>query len=95
MVTVPTDIVVDGVLIGLSAALGAGTGLLFAVALAPEMGLLGVTATEAVGRRWSRRRVLVAAALVGLAITAAGGLGWVVAGGPSGLVTAILGVGAR
>ena len=37
VVTVVTDILADGVLIGLCAALGAGTCLLFAIALAPEM----------------------------------------------------------
>ena len=59
--TVATDILVDGVLIGMSAALGAGTGLIFAIALAPEMGLLGLTAGEALGRSWPARRVIGAA----------------------------------
>lgn len=59
--TVATDILVDGVLIGMSAALGAGTGLIFAIALAPEMGLLGLTAGKALGRSWPARRVIGAA----------------------------------
>lgn len=94
VVTVVTDILADGALIGLSAALGAGTGLLFAIALAPEMGLLGVTAAEALGGRWPAARIVTAAAVTGAAITGAGGLGWLVAQGPRGLVTAVLGLGA-
>ena len=78
VVTVLTDILVDGVLIGLSAALGSGTGLLFAIALAPEMGLLGVTAADSLKDRWPARRVLITAAGIGVGITAAGGLGWLV-----------------
>ena len=89
-----TDIVVDGVLIGLSAALGAGTGLLFAIALGPQMGLLGVTAAEERTGRWPARRIVAVAASIGAAITGAGGLGWLAAQGPTGLATAILGVGA-
>lgn len=60
-VTVVTDILVAGALIGLSAALGAGSGLLFAIAFAPEMGLLGVTAAEALGKRWPPARIITAA----------------------------------
>lgn len=94
VVTVLTDILVDGVLIGLSAALGAGTGLLFAIALAPEMGLLGVTAVDALRERWPRGRVLLLAAGVAAGIVAAGALGWFLAGLPAAVGTLILGVGA-
>lgn len=94
VVTVAVDVLVDGVLIGLSAALGSGTGLLFAVALAPEMGLLGVTAAQALAQRWSPGRIIATAAAVGAAITAAGALGWVVAHTNAAAVTAVLGVGA-
>lgn len=75
VVTVLTDLLIDGVLIGLSAALGSGTGLLFASALAPEMGLLGVTAAEALKHRWPAARILATAAGIGAAITGAGALG--------------------
>lgn len=94
VVTVVTDILVDGVLIGLSAALGSGTGLLFAIALAPEMCLLGITATEALEKRWPPGRIVAAGAAIGIGITGAGGLGWLVAQGPAALGTAVLGVGA-
>jgi ZIP family zinc transporter len=94
VVTVVTDILGDGVLIGLSAALGAGTGLLFAIALAPEMGLLGVTAAEALVKRWPAARIIAAAAVTGAAITGAGGLGWLAAQGPQALIAAVLGLGA-
>lgn len=94
VVTVVTDILVDGVLIGLSAALGSGTGLLFAIALAPEMGLLGVTAAEALHKRWSPLRITAAGAMIGAGITGAGGLGWLIAQGPAALGTAVLGLGA-
>lgn len=94
VVTVVTDILTDGVLIGLSAALGSGTGLLFAIALAPEMGLLGVTAAEALARRWSPARIITAAGLTGTAIICASGLGWLAAQGPQALGTAVLGLGA-
>ena len=94
VVTVLSDILVDGVLIGLSAALGSGTGLLFAIALAPEMGLLGVTAAGSLRARWSDRTVVSTAAAIGAAITGAGALGWLVAQGPSWLATGVLGLGA-
>lgn len=92
--TVLTDVLVDGVLIGLSAALGSGTGLLFAVALAPEMGLLGVTAADSLTGRWRTGRVLAAALGIGLGITAAGALGWFIAQGGAALATGVLGLGA-
>lgn len=94
VLAVVVDILVDGVLIGLSAALGAGTGLVFALALAPEMGLLGVTAASALTGRWSPSRIIAVAAGIGAAITAAGALGWLVAHGPGALVTTVLGLGA-
>ncbi|SDY85579.1 zinc transporter, ZIP family [Modestobacter sp. DSM 44400] len=94
VVTVVTDILVDGVLIGLSVALGSGTGLLFAIALAPEMGLLGVTAAQSLAQRWSPGRVLAAAAGIGVAITGAGGLGWLIAQTNAALITGVLGLGA-
>lgn len=95
IVTVAVDIVVDGVLIGLSAALGTGTGLLFAVALAPEMGLLGLTAAGVLSDRWPARRTVATAAGIGAAITGAGGLGWAIADtGSVSTITAVLGVGA-
>lgn len=94
VVTVLSDILVDGVLIGLSAALGSGTGLLFAIALAPEMGLLGVTAAGALADRWSAGRVLATAGGIGAGITAAGALGWLVAQDGAWLATGVLGLGA-
>lgn len=94
VVTVVTDVLVDGVLIGLSAALGSGTGLLFAIALAPEMGLLGVTAAQSLVERWPRERVIAAAGGIGVAIAAAGGLGWLVAQGSAPLIAGVLGLGA-
>lgn len=95
VVTVAVDILIDGVLIGLSAALGSGTGLLFAIALAPEMGLLGVTAADSLKERWPARRILVTAGGIGGAITGAGALGWAVAHTNSpAAITAVLGVGA-
>lgn len=94
VVTVVIDILVDGVLIGLSAALGAGTGLLFAIALAPEMAMLGVTSAEALAERWAAGRVIGAAAAIGAGITAAGALGWLTAQAGPFLATAVLGVGA-
>lgn len=94
LVTVLTDILVDGVLIGLSAALGSGTGLLFALALAPEMGLLGVTAAQQLRPRWPTRRVVPGAIAVGVAITGAGALGWLVAQASPAIQTAVLGAGA-
>ncbi|MGH9087375.1 MAG: hypothetical protein ACRDYZ_04580, partial [Acidimicrobiales bacterium] len=90
----PTDIMVDGVLIGLSATIGSGTGLLFATALAPEMGLLGITAAQSLARRWDRRRIVTAAAVVGVSITGAGALSWTVARAGGAAVAAVLGVGA-
>ncbi|HWG00499.1 MAG TPA: hypothetical protein VG164_01460 [Trebonia sp.] len=94
LVTVVTDILVDGVLIGLSAALGSGTGLLFAIALAPEMGLLGVTAASEVKNRWPARRTVTAAAGIGAAITGAGALGWTIAQTNPALQTLVFGIGA-
>ncbi|MFI6073939.1 hypothetical protein ACIA5C_20430 [Actinoplanes sp. NPDC051343] len=94
VVTAAVDILVDGVLIGLSAALGAGTGLLFAVALATEMGLLGVSAAAALRKRRPSGRVVAAAAGIGAAIRAAGSLGWVIAQSGSFAATAVLGLGA-
>ena len=94
-VTVIVDVLVDGVLIGLSTALGASTGLLFAVSLAPEMGLLGVTAASALARRRTPAQVITTGFGIGAAITAAGGLGWLVADvGSAGLTVAVLGIGA-
>lgn len=92
--TVNTNILIDRVLIGLSAALGSGTGLLFAISLAPEMGLLGLTAGQTLSRSWPRRRVAVAAGGVGAAITAAGALGWALSRTDQAVSTAILGLGA-
>lgn len=92
--TVVTDILVDGVLIGLSAAIGSGTGLLFAIALAPEMGLLGLTAGGRLTQRWPNRRVIAAAATVAAAITGAGALGRVLAQTDQTVTTTVLGVGA-
>lgn len=92
--TVNTNILIDRVLIGLSAALGAGTGLLFAISLAPEMGLLGLTAGQTLSRSWPGRRVAVAAGGVGAAITAAGALGWALSRTDQAVSTAILGLGA-
>lgn len=92
--TVVTDIAVDGVLIGISAALASGTGLLFAVALAPEMGLLGVTAGQSLATTWPARQVIAAAAAVAAAITGAGALGWALAGTGPAVTTTVLGVGA-
>lgn len=92
--TVTIDILVDGVLIGVSAALGSGTGLLFAIALAPEMGLLGLTAGQSLAENWTARRVIPTASGVGAAITAAGGLGWVLAQTNRAVTTTILGLGA-
>ncbi len=92
--TVVTDILVDGVLIGISAALGSGTGLLFAVALAPEMGLLGLTASGTLTQKWRDRRVITAAAAVAAAITGAGALGWALAQTNPAVTTTVLGIGA-
>ncbi|MFR0355592.1 hypothetical protein [Streptomyces sediminimaris] len=92
VVTVLTDVLVDGVLIGLSAALGPGTGLLFALALAPEMFLLGTTAATRLD--WPRSRTVTAAAVTGAGIVAGGALGWAVARAPAGLATGVLGAGA-
>lgn len=94
MPTVNTNILIDRVLIGLSAALGSGTGLLFAISLAPEMGLLGLTAGQTLSRSWPGRRVAVAAGGVGAAITAAGALGWALSRTDQAVSTAILGLGA-
>lgn len=92
--TVTADILVDGVLIGISAALASGTGLLFAIALAPEMGLLGLTAGQALSQRWPPRQIIVAGGAVGAAITAAGALGWVLAQTGRAVTTTVLGLGA-
>ncbi|MDA8297822.1 MAG: hypothetical protein M0004_14785 [Actinomycetota bacterium] len=81
-------------LIGTSAAIGSGTGLLFAIALAPEMGLLGLTAGRSLARRWRAPRVVLAGGLVGAAITAAGALGWALAQTNAAVTTAALGLGA-
>ena len=94
VVTVAVDILVDGVLIGLSAALGSGTGLLFAIALAPEMGLLGVTAAQSLKPTWPTRRIIATAAGIAAAITAAGALGWTIADTNPAAITTVLGVGA-
>lgn len=92
VVTVLVDVLVDGVLIGLSVAIGPATGLLFAVALAPEMFLLGASASAPLG--WSRRSVLLAAVVVGAGIAVGGALGWLVAQAGTPVVTLTLGVGA-
>jgi hypothetical protein len=48
-----------------------------AIALAPEMGLLGVTAGEALGKRWPEARIISAAAVTGTAKPAlAASAGW-------------------
>lgn len=92
VLTVVIDILVDGVLIGLSAALGPTTGLVFAVALAPEMFLLGTTAADQLS--WPRPRIIGTAAVIGLGITASGALGWLVAQAPDAIGTLTLGLGA-
>lgn len=92
--TVATDILVDGVLIGISAAIGSGTGLLFAIALAPEMSLLGLTAGQSLARRWRARRIVLAGGLIGATITGAGALGWALAQTDAAVTTAVLGLGA-
>lgn len=92
--TVVTDILVDGVLIGVSAAIGSATGLLFAIALAPEMGLLGLTAGGSLTQKWPNRRIITAATTVAAAITGAGGLGWALARTNRAVTTTVLGVGA-
>jgi zinc transporter, ZIP family len=94
VVTIVADILIDGVLIGLSAALGAATGLLFAIALAPEMSLLGMTAAAGFGGRWSRPRVAAAAVGIAAGITAAGALGWLVSRADAAIATGVLAVGA-
>ena len=58
------------------------------------MGLLGVTAAEALGKRWPPGIIITAAAVTGAAITGAGGLGWLAAQEPQALATAVLGLGA-
>lgn len=92
--TVVTDILVDGVLIGISAAIGSATGLLFAIALAPEMGLLGLTGGRSMAARISTKTLVAAGAIVGTAITAAGALGWTLAQTNPAVTTAVLGFGA-
>lgn len=92
--TVATDILVDGVLIGISAAIHPGVGLLFAIALAPEMGLLGATAAQTLSSSWAPGRVIGVAGGVGAGITGAGALGWLVAQAGRSFVTTVLGVGA-
>lgn len=92
--TILSDVLSDGVLIGLSAALDAGRGLLFAIALAPEISLLGVAAAQAMRDRWDRRRIVAAAAGIGAGITGAGAIGWSIAQTTTAAVTVVLGVGA-
>jgi ZIP family zinc transporter len=94
VVAVVADVLVDGVLIGLSVALATGTGLIFALALAPEMGLLGLTAAEGVTARLTGPRTIAVSAAIGVAIAAGGAVGWAVAQAPPALGTTVLGVGA-
>jgi ZIP family zinc transporter len=94
VVTILTNVLIDGVLIGLSAALGYCTGLLFAISLAPELALLGVTAADALIDQWPAGRLISTAVGIGGGITAAGALGWLTAQATPALATAVLGLGA-
>ena len=93
-ITILTDVLVDGVLIGLSAALGSATGLLFAIALSPEMGLLGMTAAASFAGRQPPSRILLAAAGIGGGITAGGALGWILSRAHPSIATGVLATGA-
>jgi ZIP family zinc transporter len=78
-VTTITDVIVDGLLMGMSMTIGGPTAIEFAVALAPEMVLLGMTLAAELGqlgiRGWRRPGIpvftgagILAAALAGLVI---------------------------
>jgi ZIP family zinc transporter len=75
-VAVGTDALVDGLLIGIASTSGANAGKVMAVALAIEMGFLGLTfATTILSLRQPRVRVLASVLAPPLLLAAGGGLG--------------------
>lgn len=104
------DVIVDGGLIGLSVGLGSTTALLLAVALAPEVGFLGVTlGTELKGGGQqgdgqqgdgqqggggSGKKLIGLSVLIGAGILGTSALGYWAGGGPTGLQQLLFGFGA-
>lgn len=78
----------------MSATRTSGAWLTSGPTLAPEMGLVGLTAGRALANRWPPRRIVLAVVLVASAITGAGALGWVLAQMGAAVTTTVLGLGA-
>jgi ZIP family zinc transporter len=94
-ITIGADVVVDGILIGLSVADGAPTGYVFVAALVPEMTLLGTEVSQELAREASSRVGRIAApALLGLAVIAGAVVGAWMHSGPDWLTTFVQAFGA-
>lgn len=82
-VTIAADVIVDGILIGLSVAAGEPTGYLFVAALVPEMTLLGAEVSEEfAGEGVSLVRRIGMPAVLGLGVVASAGVGAWTRSGP-------------
>lgn len=94
-ITIVADVIVDGLLLGLSITSGGASAVLFVIGLVPEMALLGVTVSqEFAGREAGRRRKVAVPAVVGCFVVAGGALGAWARSGPSPVITVIEAFGA-
>lgn len=94
-ITIIADVVTDGVLMGLAMATGRPTAVLFAVALAPELFFLGVTAAEDFGREGqSRGRPVAITFGIGVAILVGALGGALLSAAPHSVSAAVLAFGA-
>ena len=89
------DVLTDGVLMGLSVAGRDPVAIVFVVALAPELTLLGLTLSDELGgRSWRWTKRVGVPALLGVGVVVGGVLGACIATGPAALATAIRSFGA-
>ena len=89
------DVLIDGVLMGLSVASGSPFTVLFVIALMPELGLLGMTLSDELGgSEWGALKRIIAPGFVGIGVVAGGILGAWSRSGPDALAITIEGFGA-
>lgn len=67
------NVLIDGVSMGLSAATGSSVTIVFVIALAPELALLGLTLSEELGgAEWGAMKRICTPALIGLGVVVGG-----------------------